>query len=66
MDILNEAMQIANDKTLVRDYVNSNKFSQLDKKRAQDMSILLENTQNDIRRSLNENTYSADILNADD
>jgi hypothetical protein len=61
MDILNEAMQIANDKTLVRDYVNSNKFSQLDKKRAQDMSILLENTQNDIRRSLNENTYSADI-----
>ena len=48
MDILNEAMQIANDKTLVRDYVNSNKFSQLDKKRAQDMSILLENTQNDL------------------
>lgn len=61
MDILNEAMQIANDKTLVRDYVNSKNFSSLDKKRAQDMSILLENTQNDIRRSLNENTYSADI-----
>lgn len=61
MDILNEAMQIANDKTLVRDYVNSNKFSAMDTKRSQDMSILLENTQNDIRRSLNENTYSADI-----
>ena len=47
MDILNEAMQIANDKTFVRDLINSKNYSSLDKKRAQDMNILLANTQND-------------------
>lgn len=61
MDILNEAMQIANDKTFVRDLINSKNYSSLDKKRAQDMNILLANTQNDIRKSLNENTVTADI-----
>lgn len=61
MDILTEAMQIANDKTYAGDLISSKNYSKLDAKRSQDMNILLANTQRDIKSCLNENTMTADV-----
>ena len=61
MDILTEAMQIANDKTYAGDLISSKNYAKLDTKRSQDMNILLANTQRDIKSCLNENTMTADV-----
>lgn len=61
MDILTEAMQIANDKTYAGDLISSKNYAKLDAKRSQDMNILLANTQRDIKSCLNENTMTADV-----
>lgn len=61
MDILTEAMQIANDKTYAGDLISSKNYGKLDAKRSQDMNILLTNTQRDIKSCLNENTMTADV-----
>jgi len=61
MEILNEAMKIANDRNFANALIGSKKYSALSPKLAADMSVLLENTQRDIKNSLNENTMTADI-----
>jgi hypothetical protein len=61
MDILNEAMAIASDKSFANDLITSRNYPKMDNSRAQDMSVLLANTQRDLRSLLNENTMTADV-----
>jgi hypothetical protein len=60
-DMLNEAMLIANDSTAVSALINSGKYQRLNKQERQVMECMLKNTQNDMRRMINEGTLTADI-----
>lgn len=62
MDILNEAVSIANNRTLVESLIDSRKYSRLDENMKQDMNVILKNCQADLRNQfLTEGTTAADI-----
>lgn len=62
MDIINEAVSIANNRKLVESLVDSKKYSRLDESMKKDMNVILNNCQTDLRNQfINEGTTAADV-----
>lgn len=61
MDFLNEARKIANSDSAVERLVESAKYAPLNNRQKVMMTKLLENTQKDLQKSINEGTLTADI-----
>lgn len=61
MDFLNEARKIANSDSIVERLVESTKYTALNKRQKVMMTKLLENTQKDLLKSINEGTLTSDI-----
>ena len=60
-DILTEARNYAQDKGKARDVLNSTKYKPLTESQRADMSLMLRNTQSELKNMLNEGTMSSDI-----
>lgn len=61
MDFLNEARKIANSDSAVERLVESAKYTALNNRQKIMMTKLLENTQKDLQKSINEGTLTSDI-----
>lgn len=61
MDFLNEARKIANSDSAVERLVESAKYTALNNRQKVMMTKLLENTQKDLQKSINEGTLTSDI-----
>lgn len=62
MDMLNEAIEIANNRGLVTELARSRKYSQLDEAMERDVKTILKNCQNDLKQQfMNEGTTATDI-----
>lgn len=62
MDMLNEAIEIANNRGLVTELTRSRKYPQLDEAMERDVKTILKNCQNDLKQQfMNEGTTATDI-----
>lgn len=60
-DILTEAREFAQNRDFARKVLNSDKYKPLTESEKSDMSLLLRNTQTELKNMLNEGTMSSDI-----